>query len=256
MILLDLDNCRRGYSPTNFQRDTFPREYRSKIEVIFDGIDTTFFRRRAGVARNFGGREIDAETRIVTYVSRGFESLRGFDIFMCAAKLIAERYPNVAFVVVGSDRICYGNDENHIRHKTFREHVLARDDYDLSKFVFTGVVPPTELANLLSVSDLHIYLTVPFVLSWFLMNALACECVVIGSNTAPVREMIVDGENGLLVDFFDVERLADRAVEVLREPSRFRPLGENGAAMIRQKYSLDVTLPRLVRLFEECVNGS
>ncbi len=255
MILLDLQTCRAGYSPTHFQRDLFPDEYRPKIDVIFDGIDTEVFRRRLGAARVIAGRQIPASTRIVTYVSRGFESMRGFDIFMRAARLVAREYPGVLFVVVGSDRVCYGGDAKHIRHATFREHVLAGDDYDMSKFLFTGTVPVSTLVDILSYSDLHIYLTVPFVLSWSLVDALACGCTVLASNTAPVVEMIADGENGLLVDFFDVEGLARRAVEVLRDPPAFRLLGERAASLVAERYALGVTLPKLLGLFERVVRG-
>jgi glycosyltransferase involved in cell wall biosynthesis len=254
MILLDLQNCQAGYSPTNWQRQLFPAEYLPKIDVIFDGIDTEVFRKRTVIPRRIAGRDIPESTRIVTYVSRGFESMRGFDIFMQAARRISQEYPDVLFVVVGSDRICYGGDHKHIRHDTFREHVLALDDYDLSKFLFTGVVPVTSLVDILSLSDLHIYLTVPFVLSWSLMNALACGCTILASNTAPVAEMISEGENGLLVDFFDVDGLARRAVEVLRDPLAFRALGDRGTSLIHERYALSVTLPRLVNLFERTVS--
>jgi glycosyltransferase involved in cell wall biosynthesis len=104
MILLDLENCRRGYSPTHFQRDLFPETYRGKIDVIFDGIETDIFHRKANVPRRIGDRSIPPSTRIVTYVSRGFESMRGFDIFMTVARAIYQRFPDVLFVVVGSDR--------------------------------------------------------------------------------------------------------------------------------------------------------
>ena len=46
MVLLDLVNCRSGYSPTHFQRELFPAELRHKIAVIFDGIETDVFHRR------------------------------------------------------------------------------------------------------------------------------------------------------------------------------------------------------------------
>ena len=173
----------------------------------------------------------------------------------CASRIIAREYPDVLFVVVGSDRVCYGGDAKHIRHATFREHVLAGDDYDLSKYLFTGLVPVSTLVDILSLSDLHVYLTVPFVLSWSLMNALACGCTVLASDTAPVIEMIADGENGLLVDFFDFGGLARRAVEVLRDPPAFRVLGERGASIVAERYALDVILPRLVGLFERVVRG-
>ena len=224
MVLLDLENCRSGYSPTHCQRVALSRrsaaQDRRHLRRHRD-------RRLSPPRRTCPGAwaiaTFDPSTRIVTYVSRGFESMRGFDIFMKVAKRIYQQYPDVVFFVVGSDRICYGGDEKHIRHKTFREHVLAQDDYDLSKFVFTGMVPPPDAGRLLSLSDLHIYLTVPFVLSWSLLNALACGCTVLASDTAPVREVIRDGSNGLLADFFDIDGLADKAVAVLRDPPAYRP---------------------------------
>jgi glycosyltransferase involved in cell wall biosynthesis len=254
MILLDLHNCRLGYCPTHFQKSLFPDEYRPKIDVIFDGIDTEMFHRRANVPRRVGALEISESTRIVTYVSRGFKAMRGFDIFMRAAGRIYREHPDVLFVVVGSDRVCYGGDEKHIRHRTFKDHVLAQDDYDMSKFVFTGLVPTDTLVDLLSLSDLHIYLTVPFVLSWSFMNALACGCVVLASDTEPVREVVVDGETGILAGFFDVDAFARRALEVLRDPTAFRPLGARAAAMIENRYAMAVTLPRLVALFERATS--
>jgi glycosyltransferase involved in cell wall biosynthesis len=263
MILLDLQNCNAGYLPTRFQFSRFPAEYHPKLRIIFDGIDRTVYHghdeqlrpppgeRRA---RQIAGRTVDASTRIVTYVSRGFESMRGFDIFMKAANRVAEQYPEVLFFVVGDDRICYGGDDNHLGGlKSFKQWVLSRDEYDLSKFHFTGLLPTGQLAKLLAMTDLHIYLTAPFVLSWSLMDALSCGAVVLGSNTSPVREMIRDGENGLLADFFDADELSRRAVEVLRDPAAFRPLGRAAEKMIAEQYSLDVVLPKMAEFYEEVV---
>jgi glycosyltransferase involved in cell wall biosynthesis len=250
MLLLDLETCRCGYSPTHFQRGLFPAAHRPKIDVIFDGIETDVFHRLDKVPRQIGDRSIPASTRIVTYVSRGFESMRGFDIFLKVAERIYEQYPDVVFVAVGSDRICYGGDEKHIRHKTFFEHAMAQSNYDRDKFIFTGLLPVSRLVEVLSMSDLHLYFTVPFVLSWSLMDALSCGCTVLASDTAPVREMIEDSQNGRLCGFFDVEGFAAKAVEVLGDPGAFRHLGREAAYRIRRDYAIDVTLPRLARLFE------
>ena len=186
----------------------------------------------------------------MTYVSRGFESMRGFDIFMKVAKRICDARDDVLFVCVGSDRVCYGGDLNRIEEDSYRAHVLKQDDYDLSKFLFTGRVTPFELVDIFSLSDLHIYLTVPFVLSWSMMNSLSCGCTVLASNTEPVQEMIRHGENGLLADFFDVDGFTEQALEVLEDPEAFRHLGEAGAAMIEQDYSLEVCLPRMLDLYK------
>jgi len=249
MILLDLQNCRGGYSPTSWQKGLLPEAYQNKVEVIFDGIDTSVWYRHTDVPRRLAGRRLDPTTRVITYVSRGFEAMRGFDIFMKVAKRIYCTLPDVIFVVVGSDRVAYGGDLDHIPEKSFREHVLKQDDYDLSRFLFPGRLSPHRLARLLSVSDLHIYLTVPFVLSWSLFDALACGCTVVASDTEPVRELITHEKNGLLADFYDVDGLAQLALRVLRDPNEYRRLGADGAALIAAEYSLEKTLPRMLDLY-------
>jgi glycosyltransferase involved in cell wall biosynthesis len=184
------------------------------------------------------------------------ESMRGFDIFMKVAKRLCDRRRDVVFAIVGQDRICYGGDAKFTGGKSFKDWVLAQDSYDLSRFIFPGLVPPTDLAQLLAVSDLHVYLTVPFVLSWSLLNALACGATVLASNTAPVREMIEHDKNGLLADFFDVEGLVDLAGRVLDRPADFKPLGRAGVQLIEERYSLDVCLPRMLELYQDTIETS
>jgi glycosyltransferase involved in cell wall biosynthesis len=257
-ILLDLQNCAAGYSPTQWQRSRFPTEYQAKIETIFDGIDTDFWFRRPLAARKprwVWGQKLPPDVKVVTYVSRGFESMRGFDIFMRVAKRLCELRSDVIFVCVGDDEIHYGPDKRFTQGKSFREHVLAQDNYDLSRFIFTGRISREELARIMSVSDLHVYLTVPFILSWSCMNALACGCTVLGSATPPVQEVIQHEENGLLVDFYDVDRFVELASKVLDEPQAFRPLGEAAVRVIEEKYSLDVCLPKMIDLYERTVAG-
>ncbi|HYT89860.1 MAG TPA: glycosyltransferase [Gemmataceae bacterium] len=252
-LLLDLENCDAGYSPTRWQRERLPKIFHDKVRVVFDGVDTNLWKPLPGRPRTLGNREVPDGMKVVTYVSRGMESMRGFDIFMKAARLLCQRRQDVLFVVVGQDRVCYGGDKEVTGSASFKDWVLSRDDYDLSRFVFTGLLPTPALAELFSLSDLHIYLTVPFVLSWSLMDALACGATVLASDTGPVREMIEHGKNGLLTDFFDVERLADTASKVLDAPQEYRHLGAAGVEMIRAHYSLEVCLPQMLQLYEDAL---
>ncbi|HYH64552.1 MAG TPA: hypothetical protein VD866_07635, partial [Urbifossiella sp.] len=84
MILLDLDNCDLGYSPTDWQRSRFPAEYRSKLRTLFDGIDTAVWKPDPAAPRRVGGRDVPPGVKLVTYAARGLESMRGFDVFMRA----------------------------------------------------------------------------------------------------------------------------------------------------------------------------
>jgi glycosyltransferase involved in cell wall biosynthesis len=252
MILLDMEYCAAGYAPTHYQHGLMPEAYRPKIRVIHDGIDTSVWKPAENPERQIGSLRLDEGERLVTYVSRGFEMMRGFDVFMKAAKRICDADPKVRFVVVGSDRVAYGGDLRHTGGRSFKDHVLAQDEYDLDRIHFVGNVKPQMLARLLGLSDLHIYLTTPFVLSWSCLNAMACGATMLCSDTAPVREVITHGENGLLCDFFDDAGFAERALEVLADPARHRAtLGAAAAETVIQRYSLDVTFPQITELFDE-----
>jgi glycosyltransferase involved in cell wall biosynthesis len=157
--------------------------------------------------------------------------------------------------VVGADRVQYGEDLRFIRAPTFAQHVLSQDRYDLSRFLFTGSILEDQLVDILSVSDVHIYLTMPFVLSWSLMDALACGCTIVASDTAPVREMIQHERTGLLADFTDVEGLARLALQVLDAPEKFRHLGQAGIRLVDEKYSLTRTATQILELFERVRGG-
>jgi glycosyltransferase involved in cell wall biosynthesis len=252
-ILLDLDACAAGYSPTQWQHSRLPPEYRSKVSVVHDGIDTRLWRPTIwtgpGAGRRIGDWEIPAGTKLVTYVSRGFEAMRGFDVFMKVAKRLCDRRSDVVFAVVGEDRVCYGGDARFTGGKTFKQWALAQDNYDLSRIRFLGRLPPTELAGLLGMSDLHMYLTVPFVLSWSLLNALSCGVPVLASDTAPVREVVEHGKTGLLAGFHDLDRWCELAGTVLDDPAAYRSLGASGCEFVRERYDTEVCLPKLLALF-------
>lgn len=253
MILMDLQACTAGYAPTAWQKSLFPQEYESKIDVMHDGIDTEFWQRRS-ILRYIGNEAIPDDVRIVTYVARELEAMRGFDIFVRVANRIVKDMSNVLFVVVGSDRVCYGNDLERIKTKTFREYVMQTEQPDLSRFRFLGTVPQARLRDIFSLSDLHIYLTVPFVPSWSLLNALACECTVLASDVAPVREVIEHERTGLLGEFCDVDGLVEQAFRVLRDGTQHRELGHAGRALIEGSYSLDKTLPQFLGLLDRVMH--
>jgi glycosyltransferase involved in cell wall biosynthesis len=250
--LLGLVETPSGYTPTHWQRQSFPERFRSRIEVLFDGLDTELYRPGAAgdLSALLGERSLPAGTRLVTYVARGLESMRGFDLFLQVAERITRSRPDVLFVVIGGEDTYYGWDSHFTGGRSFKEWALQRGGCDLSRFVFLGQVEPEQLAVLLARSDLHLYLTVPFVLSWSLFNALACGCVVLASDVEPVREVVEPGVQGLLEPLFDVDRLTAAALRVLDDPAGHRPLGQAGRALMETRYSLEVAIPALKTYFE------
>lgn len=257
-VLTSLIAADAAYSPTRWQRDSFPKRFRHHIDVHFDGIDTALYRPHEvpteRVAGLLGGRAIPPGTRLVTYVARGLESMRGFDLFMKVADRICRERADVLFVVVGSEDTYYGWDRLHTGQPSFKQWVMNQGTYDLSRFLFLNHILPEHLADLLCLSDLHIHLTVPFAVSWSLLNAMACGCVVLASDVPSVREFIEPGRNGLVEPLFDVDRLTCVALRVLADPDEFRPLGEAARRLIDEHYDLDVAVPELKAYFEQVVS--
>lgn len=255
-LLLDLQNCDAGYCPTDFQRSQLPTEYQPKLRTIFDGIDTRFWCPAEVEPREIAGVKIPDGHQVVTYVSRGFESMRGFDKFLQVADRLCGKHKNLTVIVVGEDRIAYGGDAKFTGGKSFKDWVIDEHDFDLSRVHFVGRVTPSELVRVFSASDLHLYWTVPFVLSWSLVNAMSCGCPILASDTAPVREMIHEGQTGRLADFFDVDRWVSTAGEMLSEVAASHAMGDRARKRIRDRYSLDSCLASMRSLYQDVVTGA
>jgi glycosyltransferase involved in cell wall biosynthesis len=250
MHLYSLESVDWGISPTRWQWQQHPAVYRDKISVIHDGIDTQRITPLPDSVLDLpNGRQLSKEDEVVTYVARNLEPYRGFPTFMRAAELILKRRPNCQIVVVGTDEVSYGAAPKGDR--TYRQQMLDELDLDQSRIHFLGRVPYSVFLQVLQVSSAHIYLTVPFVLSWSVLEAMAAGCLVIGSKTPPVVEVLKDRRNGLLVDFFTPVEIADRVDEVLDHPDRMQALRESARRTIVQHYSLDECLAQQTRLIED-----
>jgi glycosyltransferase involved in cell wall biosynthesis len=176
--------------------------------------------------------------------------MRGFDLFMRLADRLTRARPDVRFVLAGDEQTYYGWDRQHTGGIPFKEWVLSKGDFDLSRFHFLGHVEPEVLADLLRRSDLHVYLGVPFVLSWSVFNALASGCIVLAGDVEPVREVIDHRHTGLVEPLFDIDRLEHTALAVLKEPGAYRHLGHAARSMMETKYSLEAAIPELRDFFE------
>jgi glycosyltransferase involved in cell wall biosynthesis len=250
--LLALSDCDVGVSPTNWQQSTFPSHYHSKIEVVHEGIDTSRVRPNPQARLMLpNGRQVGPADEIVTFVVRNLEPLRGYHIFMRALPEILRRRPNAQIVIIGRDGLSYGLPPpvGSNWKSIFLEEM--RDQLDLSRVHFMGGVPYHTFVAALQVSSAHVYLTYPFVLSWSALEAMSAGCLVIGSDTPPVREVISSGDNGLLVPFFAIDELAGRVVEALQEPEQFNAIREAARRFVIEHYDAErICVPRMRQLLD------
>ncbi len=234
-----IESADLGISPTQWQRSLFPPTMQSKIQVLHEGVDTRQVQPDPAAAVELGDLRLHPGDPVVTYVARNLEPYRGFHSFMRALPAILTTNPQARVLVIGGDEVSYGKKRTD--GQTFRQALTAEIGAraDWGRVHFLGRVPYSTYLRVLQVSAVHVYLTYPFVLSWSLLEAMAAGCLVVASDTAPVREVIQDGENGLLTDFFDTRRLADRVTECLNSPATLTSLRERARETVIDGFDLN-----------------
>jgi glycosyltransferase involved in cell wall biosynthesis len=256
--LLALHSVDAGQCPTLWQKSLYPVEYQSKIRVVHEGINT------CEVAPNPLARfkisssnlELSASDEVITFVARNLEPYRGFPEFMRSLPDILARRPNARVLVVGGDETSYGPAPEN--GQTYRQLLVneLNGSIDLDRVHFLGKVPYPQFIEVLQISTVHVYLTYPFVLSWSMLEAMSAGCLVIGSRTAPVEEVIVDGQNGVLVDFFDQIALAETVVDALTHRQSYVAIREAARRTIIERFDLQtICLPAQLTMLDEVIRG-
>jgi glycosyltransferase involved in cell wall biosynthesis len=249
--LLSLIESDCGVSPTAWQRSTFPPDLQKKIWVMHEGVDVDVVKPTDdAIFRLAGGRELRRTDEIVTFAARNLEPLRGYHMFMRALPRIMAERPRAEILVIGGDGTSYGAlpPEGATWKSLFWSEVA--NQVDRRRVHFTGHLPFGNYLSALQVSSVHVYFTYPFVLSWSLVEALSVGCVVIASDTAPVRELI-NGTNGLLVPFFNATQLAERVIEVLADPHRSHAMRAEARRTVLDRYDVKrVCLPAMISFIQ------
>ena len=250
--LVSLEAADIGISPTAWQRSLYPPEYQAKIRLIHEGINTEIaIPNASAVVELASGLKLTRADEVITYVARNLEPYRGFHIFMRAVDIILKRRPNCHILIVGGDDVSYG--KKLPEGETYRERMLKEVDLDPARVHVVGKLPYQLYLNVLQISSVHIYLTYPFVLSWSMLEAMSAGCVVIGSATPPVQEVIQHGINGLLVDFFSPVQIADSVDTVLNDQDQMQAIRTAARTTIIERYPLQKGIDAYLQVFKEAI---
>lgn len=238
-----------GISPTRFQAETFPAQWQDRITVAHDGIDTDLVQPNPDAQLLIDDSlTLTRNDEVVTFINRNLEPYRGYHIFMRALPEILKQRPNAHVVILGGDEVSYGAKppKGQTWKQIYIDEVRGRiPTPHWQRVHFLGRVPYERFLAMMQVSRVHVYLTYPFVLSWSLLEAMSAGCAILASDTAPVKEVMTEGETGLMVDFFDKDALTARLCTLLEDGELRASLGLRARAFVQEHYDLQrICLPQ------------
>lgn len=261
-----LRECDIAISPTAWQFRQYPPEYSHKFRILHDGIDTAFFspadmeleqetvreggeqggRENQESAHVVQGLDLSAMGEIVTYTARGLEPYRGFPQFYKSIPYILQARPDAHIVIMAGEDVHYG--EKRKDGKTWKQAMLDELPVDETRVHFLAHGSYPEYRKLLRHSGAHVYLTVPFVLSWSMLEAMSCGCLVVASATEPVREVIEHAKNGLLTSFWDEKEIAKVVSFALENREKLQAVRAAARKTILERYAIAKCLQQHVTL--------
>jgi len=153
--------------------------------------------------------------------------LKGHADLITAAPAIIESCPNVRFLIVGDGKL-RADLESHIAAKGLQ-----------GRFVFTGLVPPSEVASHVAIMDCLVHLSYREALSRALPQALAARKPVIAYDFDGADEVCLDGQTGFLVHQGDIPTFVDRVLRLARDPALRERLGAQGQELVREEFSIE-----------------
>ena len=234
--------------PTSYQASTFPERWQSKIAVVHEGVPEAMLEQpRIGQLTIAEGVTLDRETPVVTFISRNLEPMRGFPTFMRALPFLLANHQTLQVVIVGGNDVSYSSSPEDGR--SWRELMLEEvgDQIDQARVHLFDRMPHDQLQKLYRRSDLHVYLSKAFVLSWSLLELMACGTPVLAEANPMMKELIEPGINGALWRG-QPEGLAKAILKLLESPNELKRWGQQGKQRLQPTYLQKHCLDKLEQL--------
>lgn len=256
--LQELELCDLAVTPTRWQRSQFPLAQQQRLQVVFDGVDTTLFRPQSWS----GDVELQGETeeqplllkpgeRILSYATRGMEPLRGFPEFMRMLPPLMERFDDLQVVIAGRDRVAYSYQAPS-HGGSWKKRLLAEleNKLDRSRLHFTGLLNYGDYVRLLQRSDLHAMLSRPYVTSWGLFQAAACGSKLM-ANHDPSIDYVLENQQVVRVNLDQPQQLQQSAAGWLK--GAFERRNVQPVSMLQPEWELNTCLEQWQKLLNQAL---
>ena len=212
-----------------------------KVVTLYNGVDLTLYPNRAGdteresVRREFG---IPGHASLVVTVAV-LRELKGIQFMIRAMPHILESFPDVHYLIVG--------DGDH-RDALESEVKIAGVEKNV---VFAGT--RKDIPGILSACDIFVLPTLTEALPTVLAEAMAARLSIVASAVGGVPEMIVNGENGILVSAGNIQELQNACKRLLADPLLGIRMGEAGWRIVNQKFNVAAQVRHLEQIYLDLI---
>lgn len=212
------------------------------VVVIPNGIDLGAWEPiRTEVARARLGYPLE---RTMVLFTGNLERRKGVDLLLDAVATLKDEFEDAALVVVGD-----GEERERLERQ-------ARD-LDLGdRVLFTGRVSFDDLRLWYNACDIYCAPSREEAFGIVYLEAMACGKPVVGPNTGGPREIVSDGETGLLFEVEDSQDLAGKLRQLLGDMQQAREMGAEGRRVVEGRYSWEAIAQRTLDLYEETLDAS
>jgi len=239
--------------PSEYARSLFPPDLQHKIRVQMEGFELPVLHPdKKALRRELG---LPADVPLIGFAARTLEAVRGFDIFVKAAREIRRVRPDVHFLVLGNEQTIYGNETVYLGEKSFKRHVFETTGMTEEAFVFQPFMPRHDYVRYVQAMDVILFPIFEGAANWGLFEAMACGVPVVASNRCFIPEAIRDGRDGILLNADDIAGFAQSALAILEKPDRYMRLGANARRRVSEHFSIRKARDGYAAILREAVRG-
>lgn len=215
---------------------------RDKFVTVYSGMEVEPFlnpaRPRNEVRRELGFGPDDV---IVGKVARLFE-LKGHEYVIAAARIVAAKNPHVRFLFVGDGLL-----------REALEAQISRAGLS-ERFVFTGLVSPEKIPDLISAMDIVVHASLREGLARVLPQGLIAGKPVVSYDIDGAREVVIPGETGFLLPPRSVAELADAIIELAGDAALRDRLGQTGRRRFTDQFRHETMTRRLREIYQQVLD--
>jgi len=205
-----------------------------RVSVIYNAVDLEEIRKISPKQDTIN----NCENLSIIFAGRLFW-VKGLLYLLKAFELVSRDFKNVHLNIYGK-----GPEEN--KSKKFVSNARLND-----KVHFHGRIPNKALIAEIKRADLVIVPSLHEAQSLFVLEAMACEKPLIAFDTPSMREIIEDGENGVLAKSFDYRDLAEKIRVVLTDRKLRMRLGQNAHEYVKEKHNWSKQIEKYIKIYED-----